>query len=154
MSTVARNEKNGQDGRRLAAQRMKRILLHCRGQMDERLRPEGVTAAQWVMLRAIEREPVTSGAQLARACHVTPQSAQVLLKSLEVGGWIVRTKDMVNDRILIAKLTLRGEKLLETGEKVVRGIEKKLWEGTPESAVESLNKTLERCLENLEVGAS
>ena len=44
--TVARNEKNGQDGRRLAAQRMKRILLHCRGQMDECLRPEGVTTAQ------------------------------------------------------------------------------------------------------------
>jgi len=150
MNDSARNEKNGQDGRRLAAQRMKWILLHFRGQMDERLRPEGVTTAQWVMLRAIEREPVTSGAQLARACHVTPQSAQALLKSLEVGGCIVRTKDTVNDRILIARLTLRGEKLLETGERVVSVIEKRLWDGIPESAVEALNKTLARCLENLE----
>jgi DNA-binding MarR family transcriptional regulator len=129
---------------------MKRIIVNFRGQMDELLRPEGVTAAQWVMLWAIEKEPVASGAQLARTCHVTPQSAQALLKSLEVGGWIVRTKDAVNDRILIAKLTPRGVKLLETGEKAVQAIEKKLWDGVPESAVEALNRTLERCLENLE----
>jgi MarR family transcriptional regulator, organic hydroperoxide resistance regulator len=153
MTGRARNEKNSQDVRRLAAQKMKRILVHFRGQMDDLLRPEGVTAAQWVMLRAIEKEPVASGAQLARACHVTPQSAQALLKSLEDGGLIVRTKDTVNDRILIAKLTPRGEKLLETGERAVRAIEKRLWEGVPESAVEALNKTLGRCLENLEVGA-
>ncbi|MEI9979644.1 MAG: MarR family transcriptional regulator [Edaphobacter sp.] len=150
MCAIASNEKTGQDERRLAAQRMKWILLHFRGQMDERLRPEGVTAAQWVMLRAIEKEPVASGAQLARACHVTPQSAQALLKSLEVGGWIVRTKDTVNERILIARLTLRGEKLLETGEKLVRAIERKLWQGVPEGDVEALNRTLERCLGNLE----
>jgi DNA-binding MarR family transcriptional regulator len=150
MNDWARNGKNSQDVRRLAAQKMKRILIHFRGQMDDLLRPDGVTAAQWVMLRAIEKEPVASGAQLARACHVTPQSAQALLKSLEVGGCIVRTKDAVNDRILIAKLTSRGEKLLETGERAVREIEKKLWDGIPESAVEALNRTLERCLENLE----
>jgi MarR family transcriptional regulator, organic hydroperoxide resistance regulator len=150
MCAVARNEKNGQDGRRLAAQRMKWILLHFRGQMDERLRPEGVTTAQLMVLKAIRNEPGASGAQLARACHMTPQSAQALLKSLEVGGWIVRTKDTVNDRILTTKLTAAGERLVEAGEKLVRSIEKKLWEGVPESAVEALNKTLERCLANLE----
>ena|ERR1700677_2582714 len=150
MNARARNGKNSEDGRRLAAQRMKRILIHFRGQMDELLRGEGVTAAQWVMLRAIQKEPVASGAQLARGCHVTPQSAQALLKSLEVGGWIVRMKDTVNDRILIARLTPRGEKLRETGERAVRAIEKRLWRGVPQEDVESMNRTLERCLGNLE----
>ena len=69
---------------------MKRILIHFRGQMDELLRPQGVTTAQLVMLKAIRNEPEASGANLARACYVTPQSAQALLKSLEDGGWIVR----------------------------------------------------------------
>jgi hypothetical protein len=32
----------------------------------------------------------------------------------------------------------------------VRVIEKKLWQGIPDSAVEALNRTLERCLANLE----
>jgi len=149
MNTRARNGKGQQADRRRAAQMMKRILVHFRGQMDDLLRPKGVTAAQWVVLKAIRNEPVASGAQLARACHVTPQSAQALLKSLEDGGWIVRTKDTVNDRILIAKLTAGGVKLLEVGEKLALMIEKKLWRGIPGSAVGALNKTLERCLANL-----
>ena len=150
MCAARRNEKDGQDGRRLAAKMMKRIMVHFRGQLDDLLRPQGVTTAQLQVLHAIREERGGSGAQLARACHVTPQSAQALLKSLEEGGWIVRRKDAVNDRILIAKLTPSGVKLLETGEKLARVIEKKLWDGIPDSAVEALNKTLVRCLENLE----
>jgi DNA-binding MarR family transcriptional regulator len=129
---------------------MKRIIVNFRSQMDERLRPHEVTTAQWAVLRAVRDEPGASGAQLARACHMTPQSAQALLKSLEAGEWIVRTKDAVNDRILTTKLTPSGMKLVEAGEKLIRAIEKKLWDGIPASAVEALNKTLLRCLANLE----
>ena len=102
------------------------------------------------MLRAIEKEPVASGAQLARACHVTPQSAQGLLKSLEVGELVVRTKDTVNDRILIAKLTPSGEQLLETAEKLARVIEKKVWQGVSIEKVTALNEVLAQCMGNLE----
>jgi DNA-binding MarR family transcriptional regulator len=150
MIARAKNGKDRQAETRRAAKMMKRIMVHFRSQMDERLRSERVTTAQLVVLKAVQDEPGAFGAQLARACHVTPQSAQALLKSLEDGGWIIRTKDMVNDRILIAKLTPSGVKLLETGEKLARVIEKKLWEGIPDSALETLNKTLVRCLENLE----
>ena len=150
MGNGAKNGKEQQSERRQAARMMKRILVHFRGQMDERLRPEGVTTSQLAVLKAVQDEPGAFGAQLARACHVTPQSAQALLKSLEDGGWIVRTKDAVNDRILIAKLTPSGVKLLETGERLARVIEKRLWQGIPDSAVEALNKTLVRCLANLE----
>jgi len=150
MNHRAKNGKERVSERRQAARMMKRILVHFRGQMDERLRPEGVTTSQLAVLKAVQDEPGAFGAQLARACHVTPQSAQALLKSLEDGGWIIRTKDAVNDRILIAKLTPSGVKLLETGERLARVIEKRLWQGIPDSAVEALNKTLVRCLANLE----
>lgn len=150
MNDRARNGKEQQSERRQAARMMKRIIVHFRGQMDDLLRPHGVTTAQLVVLNAVREEPAAFGAQLARACHVTPQSAQALLKSLEEGGWIVRTKDAVNDRILIAKLTPGGVKLLEIGEKLARVIEERLWEGIPDSAVKAMNKTLVRCLANLE----
>jgi MarR family transcriptional regulator, organic hydroperoxide resistance regulator len=81
---------------------------------------------------------------------VTPQSAQALLKALEDDGWITRTKDRVNDRILIAKLTPSGEELLETAEKLARVIERRLWHGVSVEAVEALNAVLEHCLGNLE----
>jgi DNA-binding MarR family transcriptional regulator len=135
---------------RRAAQMMKRMMVHFRSQMDEQLRPEGVTTAQLHVLKVIREESGASGAQLARSCYVTPQSAQALLKGLEDGGWITRTKDRVNDRILIAELTPSGEALLQTAEKLARVIEKRLWRGVEREAVEALNEVLTRCLENLE----
>jgi DNA-binding MarR family transcriptional regulator len=144
-----RTEKNRQAETRRAAQMMKRIMIHFRSQMDEQLRPQGVTTAQLQVLKVIRDEPA-SGAQLARSCYVTPQSAQALLKGLEDGGWITRNKDRVNDRILIAQLTPSGVELLESAEKLVRVIEKKLWHGVSVDAIEALNGVLEHCLGNLE----
>jgi MarR family transcriptional regulator, organic hydroperoxide resistance regulator len=143
-------KKNRQAQTRLAAQLMKRILVHFRSQIDEALRPQGVTTAQLQVLYAIRNEPGASGAQLARSCYVTPQSAQSLLKGLEEGGWIVRVKDQVNDRILVAQLTQSGEDLLETAEKAARVIEKRVWKGVSDESVETLNRVLEQCLGNLE----
>jgi|ERR1700733_11167188 DNA-binding MarR family transcriptional regulator len=148
--TADRNVKKRQEETRRAAQRMKRILIHFRSQMDEKLRPQGVTTAQLSVLKMIRDQPGGSGAQLARACYVTPQSAQALLKGLEDGGWITRTKDKVNDRILVAQLTPTGGELLDTAERLARVIEKRLWHGVPDGAVQALNKTLMRCLENLD----
>jgi MarR family transcriptional regulator, organic hydroperoxide resistance regulator len=128
---------------------MKRILIHFRSQMDEKLRPQGVTTAQLQVLKAIRDDPGVSGAQLARSCYVTPQSAQSLLRGLEEGEWIVRSKDRRNDRILTIRLTSEGEKLLLSAEKTARVIEKKLWRGIPESSIEALNEVLEQCLVNL-----
>ena len=150
MAATVKNGKNRQAETRRAAQMMKRIMVHFRSQMDEKLRPQGVTTAQLHVLKVIRDEPGGSGAQLARACHVTPQSAQALLKSLEDGGWITRTKDRVNERILIAQLTPSGVELFETADRLARVIEKRLWQGVPDRGIEALNRTLMRCLENLE----
>ena len=138
---------------RLATLRMKRILIHFRGQMDEVLRPQGVTTAQLHLLKTVKAEPGASGAQLARSCYITPQSAQALLKSLEDGGWIVRVKDKVNDRILIARLTESGEDLLETADKAAKVIEQRVWQGVTDSEIRGLNEVLEDCLANLETGS-
>ncbi|WP_260705071.1 MarR family winged helix-turn-helix transcriptional regulator [Edaphobacter flagellatus] len=138
---------------RSAAQKMKRILIHLRGQMDEQLRPQGVTIAQLQMLKMIQKEPGVSGAGLARACFITPQSAQALLKSLEEDGWIRREKDKVNDRIRIASITPSGEKLLAEAESAALVIENKIWRGIPDSSVKTLNEILAQCLENLGLDA-
>ena len=88
-----------------AFQKMKRILLAFRTRVDEELRPQGVTLAQIQALFAVRSHPRSSGAQLARTCYVTPQSAQSLLKHLEDAGLIVRGKDPVNDRIVTMSIT-------------------------------------------------
>jgi len=150
MIAATKNVKKGQAERRRAAQMMKRILNHFRSQMDETLRPQGVTTAQLQVLHGIRQEPGVSGAQLARLCYMTPQSAQALLTGLEEDGWIVRRKDRVNDRILAASLTKEGERLLLTAEKAAKVIEGRLWRGVAESSIGDLNAVLEQCLANLE----
>ena len=149
MASLNSNGIKRQAERRRAAQMMKRILVHFRSQMDEALRPQGVTTAQLHILKTLREEPGVSGAQLARLCYVTPQSAQSLLSGLERDGWIVRNKGRGNDRILAARLTAEGEELLQEAEKMVKVIEGKLWRGVPESSIEALNGVLEHCLANL-----
>jgi MarR family transcriptional regulator, organic hydroperoxide resistance regulator len=150
MDSAKRNLKNRQAERRRAAQMMKRIMIHFRGLMDEKLRPQGVTTAQLKMMKAISEEPGASGAQLARSCYVTPQSVQALLQGLEEDGWIVRSKDLVNDRVRNASLTPEGKKLLLTAEREAKVIEARLWRGVSEASVAELNAVLEQCLANLE----
>jgi DNA-binding MarR family transcriptional regulator len=152
MDSEKRNVTNRQAERRRAAQRMKRIMIHFRSLMDEKLRPQGVTTAQLQVMKAISQEPGMSGAQLARSCYVTPQSVQALLKGLEEDGWIVRSKDRVNDRVRNASLTPEGMKLLVNAEKEAKVIEARLWRGVSEASVAALNAVLEQCLANLEPG--
>lgn len=128
---------------------MKRILVHLRGEMDELLRPLGVTTAQFQMLHAIHNAPGSSGAQLARECYVTPQTAQGLIRHLENGGFIVRGKDRVNDRIVTASVTPAGERLLERAEKAALELQAKLWVGLSDGEAQKLNHLLEKCLSNL-----
>ena len=136
-----------------ALQSMKRILLHFRGRMDEELRPQGVTAAQLQLLFAVRDVPGSSGAQLARSCYVTPQTAQALLKHLEDGGFIVRGKDAVNDRIVTARITPEGERLARSVEKRGLMMQERLWEGISDSELVRLNDLLVRCLTNIDEDA-
>jgi DNA-binding MarR family transcriptional regulator len=132
-----------------AFQKMKRILLAFRTRVDEELRPQGVTLAQLQVLFAVRAQPRSSGAQIARTCYVTPQSAQSLLKHLEDGGLIVRGKDPVNDRIVTMSITDAGERLAQSVESNTQPLQRELWRGITDLELEQLNILLKKCLENL-----
>src|SRR5580698_3220874 len=91
---------------------VKRGLLGFRSLLDEELQPMGITMAQLRLLRAVEDSPGTSGAKLADICSVTPQTGQQLMIRLEANGWITREKNPANERVLLARLTKKGEKVL------------------------------------------
>ena len=146
---AAGNKINGVDPRRRTVQMMRRLLVDFRGQLDEELRPYGVTTAQLKLLWAIRQEPGSSGAQLSRMCEVTPQSAQSLIQKAEADGWIIRAKDKLNDRILTASLTPAGEEMLKTAERVVQIVEERLWHGVSPATLAQMSEVFERCLTNL-----
>jgi DNA-binding MarR family transcriptional regulator len=144
-----RTPKELHETQRRAAKLMKRIMLQFRALMDEKLRPYGVTTAQMRLLSAIRLEPGSSGAQLARQCEITPQTTQALIHRAEEAGWIVRGKDSVNDRIVTACLTTEGEELLKISDRLMRGIETKLWQDVPPAAIDRIIDVLEKCIENI-----
>jgi DNA-binding MarR family transcriptional regulator len=146
---VRRTPSEFQESQRRATKLMKRILAQLRAHMDEKLRPYGVTTAQIRLLSALHSAPGSSGAQMARQCEVTPQSAQALIQRAEEAGWIVRGKDSVNDRIVTASLTPAGDELLTIADRLLRGIETKLWQEVPPVAIDGLIEVLETCLVNI-----
>jgi MarR family transcriptional regulator, organic hydroperoxide resistance regulator len=134
---------------RNAERLMKRIMTHFQTVLDEELRPHGATIAQVRLLWAIRNAPGSSGAQLSRECDVTPQTTQALIQRAEEAGWIVRGKDRINERIVTATLTSTGDHLLQAADRIVRGIEAKLWKGIRPEAIEDLIDVLEQCLQNV-----
>ncbi len=129
---------------------VKRLLQLFREGLDEKLRPCGVTAAQLHVLAKLEHEPGISGARLARTCMVTPQTTQVLLRSIEKNGWIVRAKHPENERILLATLTPSGKRILARSRTAVGQIYAQMLDGLAAKDVRALESLLSQCATNLE----
>ena len=128
---------------------MKRALIAFRSRLDEQLRPHGLTTAQLQMLHAISVAPGGSGAEFARLCHVTPQTAQGLLTRAVRQGWIRRGKDAHNERLVTAELTAAGERLLAEADHIARAIESEMWAGFEAGEIDALNRLLARALTRL-----
>jgi DNA-binding MarR family transcriptional regulator len=133
---------------------VKRLLQLFREGLDEKLRPWGVTAAQLHVLAKLEHEPGISGARLARACMVTPQTTQVLLRGIEENGWIRRTKHPENERILLAHLTPSGKRILARSRTAVGQVYDQMLDGLATRDVRVLEGLLGHCAANLESGRS
>ena len=129
---------------------MRRVLLGFKARLDAELRPKNVTTSQLRFLTEVKERPGGSNAQMARACYVTPQSAQAMLVRAVEHGWVVRGKDADNDRLVTARLTPAGELLLAHADGVLAKLEAEVWDGVSMGELRAMSETLERGLVNLE----
>ena len=135
--------------RRRSVTLMKRLQTGFRNRLDEALRDKNATTAQIRMLYEVRTRPGATGAQIARACFVTPQSAQAMLVLAAARGWIIRGKDPENSRLVTARLTPAGERLLHFADEVFSRIEAEVWAGVPLAQLRAANDLLERGLKKL-----
>ncbi len=129
---------------------IRRVLLGFQARLDEALRPMNVTTAQLRFLNEVKQRPGSSGAQMARACYVTPQSAQAMMARAVEHGWVVRGRDAENGRLVTARLSAEGERLLAYADDVLAGLEAEVWQGATMTELQAMNALLERALVNLE----
>ena len=138
------------DAGRQTNQLLRGIIIAFRARMDEELKPQGCTLAQVRVLHEIQQNPGVSGAGIARACGVTPQSAQAMLVRAVERGWATRTKSAGNERLVTAKLTRAGERLLAASQEVKSRMEAEAWAGVPLAELRQMNAILARGLANVE----
>ena len=137
------------DETRRAVLQMKDLLLEVRSELDEGLKPLGVTSAQVKVLREVEERGRITGAQAARLCHVTPQTVQALLVRCEREGWLERSADPENERLVLWSLSAEGRRLAREAEAVFEAVQERLWAGTSVAEIREVNGLLAGFLERI-----
>lgn len=127
--------------------------LAWRKSLEGPLRELGLTIPQYSTLRALERAPGASSAELARNALVTPQTMNALVLQLEEAELITRTISATNLRVRNAKLTPHGKALMTKAHRLVRRLESLAVTDLSESEHRQLLDLLTRCTAALEHAA-
>jgi DNA-binding MarR family transcriptional regulator len=127
--------------------------LAWRKNLEGPLRELGLTVPQYSTLRALERTPGASSAELARSALVTPQTMNALVLQLEQSQLLTRTTSTTNLRVLNAELTSGGKSLLTRATRLVRRLESVAVSDLSETEHRQLLELLTRCTAALERAA-
>ncbi len=97
--------------------------------LEDALRPIGISAAGFGVLRLVEVEPGSSGADLAFDSMYRPQATHEVLVTLEAGGLIERLADPRDKRRRLVYLTPRGATVLAEAHRRAIAIEERMMSG-------------------------
>jgi DNA-binding MarR family transcriptional regulator len=94
--------------------------------LERALADLGITPPQFVVLTMLKAYPGLSGADLARAALLTPQTVGVIIRNLERDGAIAKTPHPVHGRLLQWTLTRHGLTLLDKCRRHAMALERRL----------------------------
>jgi DNA-binding MarR family transcriptional regulator len=120
-----------------------------RRELTERLAPVGLTWPQYTTLSVLEAKPGLSNAQLARRAMISPQAMSEVTTSLERMRLLERRVSPSNNRILRARLTAKGRRLLADCESRVDELERQMLDGISEKESERLLEAIRSCVRHL-----
>lgn len=78
---------------------------------ERRVRPLGLTRAQWVTIARLHRRPGLSQSEVADLLEIEKASAGRLIDRMEAKGWIERRADPMDRRINRLHLTAEAERM-------------------------------------------
>lgn len=129
--------------------RLERALRH---EINDRVRPHGLTTLQYTTLSVLGRRGGLSNAQLARRAYMTPQSMSEVIDALEKKGLIARSPHPNHRRVFPATLTAEGRRVLEACETAVDELEREMLAGLTPHQVKSLRNGLISAVRALHAG--
>jgi DNA-binding MarR family transcriptional regulator len=92
-------------------------------ELDKAFSSLPLTPMQYTVLSILDRRGPLSNAELSRRFFVTAQSMNEALTALSKAGYVSRTEDPKNRRILRTHLTPSGHAILRTCDRVVEEVE-------------------------------
>ena len=118
------------------------------------LKSAGLTVPQYTALYMLAEAPGMSGAALARACLVTPQTMAAILRSLETAGLVARTPHPWHRNVIETRLTDAGTRALAAADAAASRIERGLAARFSAPELATLRALLRRCSDELGGAAS
>ncbi len=97
--------------------------------MEEVLRPLDLTVTRYSCLELLSQRPGLSNSELARGAFVTRQSMNVLLRTMETDGVVVRADQAPVGKVLPTRLTPAGAAKLTVASAAVRRVEQRMLSG-------------------------
>jgi DNA-binding MarR family transcriptional regulator len=110
--------------------------------LEAELKPLGISASQFGVLRLVEVEPGATGADLAITSMFSPQSTQEILVVLEAAGYVERRLDDRDGRIRRTFLTKKGARMLDKAHARAIALEERMVEGLSPRQSQALKKAL------------
>jgi DNA-binding MarR family transcriptional regulator len=129
---------------------LRQAQLSLRRAIDAALRDLGLTTPQFSVLSVLDVEPGLSGADLARASMLTPQTVNGIVLALERAGRIERTPAPRDRRVLQVRLTESGRALLGTARTRVAAVEQRMTVALGDDQVAQLRAWLVACARALD----
>ncbi|TPP05028.1 MarR family winged helix-turn-helix transcriptional regulator [Rhizobium glycinendophyticum] len=129
---------------------LKRAQHAYRLRVDRDLRALDLTAPQYAVLAAIQKEHGLSNADLSRVAFVKPSTMLGLISNLERADLIIRSPHPEQARVLRTALTESGTRVFEQAQEIVESIERVLCDAVGVANVPEFIKLLSRCADRLE----
>jgi len=132
--------------------RLARIARRWRREIDEGLKPYGLTEATWMpLLHLSHMGKQARQKDLAKSLDIEGSSLVRLLDSLEAAGLVERFDHETDRRSKVVRLTERGLDVLDGVNGVASAIRRRLLLGVLDDEVESALRTFDRIEQSFEV---
>ena len=118
--------------------------------LDRAARDVGLAGSESVVLGSLEKTPGLSGAELARAARVTPQSMHGVLVRLQRDGVIEPGPHPTDRRLRVFTLTGAGEAAARAAAERTDEVDSRLTGGLTDEERERLASALRECADALE----
>lgn len=113
-----------------------------RSRLEQDLRGISLTGIQYTVLSIVAARDGISSAELSRRFFVTPQTMNEIVAGLERRGMLARVESPQSRRILTARITEAGSKLLAEADRIADEIEAEAFSHLSDSDFEELRRLL------------